>query len=101
MPIFTWSHRPAAVPGSALEATLYIARAQFAVERFIAGDPHFTWIADYATRICDDCSEIQTAADGNHVVYRDLLIVGCEGYRHLPPQFLGLDGSNWEDWTKS
>lgn len=65
----------------------------------------------YLTATCTECGEEQYYDDGSHVLLvqtgpEDLpqsdgfiVLIGCEGYLLLNPNWFGIDAPNWQDWT--
>lgn len=60
------------------------------------------------TSVCPECSEEQTRwySDAHLVVLDDdedpdaavVVVIGCEGYRVINPNLVGIDAPNWQDW---
>lgn len=61
-------------------------------------------IARYLIDTCTECDEIGFHGDGEHVVIdspagngRTFVIVGCEGYRFVDPNLVGISAPYWTD----
>lgn len=61
-------------------------------------------VARYLTDRCTECGRVIGLFDDGHVVIerpdgRTAVIVGCEGYRIVNPNVVGINAPNWSDWN--
>jgi hypothetical protein len=55
----------------------------------------------WLTPRCPECGDVpRPDEDVVHVVHVGHVVIGCEGYRVINPNSVGVQSENWDDWTE-
>jgi hypothetical protein len=72
------------------ELTAYLGAV---IRAMIRSDPR---IARYLSPICPECGRLAATEDGVHIVLGSVVVVGCEGYRVINPNAVGIPDPDWQ-----
>ncbi len=75
---------------AARERTAYLAAVITALMR---KDPA---LQPYLSPLCPECDQMPEPEDGIHVVLGAAVVIGCEGYRVINPNVVGIPSPNWQ-----
>jgi hypothetical protein len=50
----------------------------------------------YLSPVCPECGQVPGQDDGDHVVLGAAVVIGCEGYRVINPNVVGIPSPNWQ-----
>jgi hypothetical protein len=56
-------------------------------------------VIPYLGNYCSECdSHIDSFNSEMHLLYKERLLIGCEGYWFINPSHLGIHSPNWSDY---